>query len=356
MLEFKNRINLKIVFLVILILLISSCSGERIKDINSKAFSGVGSYIIKYNDYLYFYKYIANSMELYRRDLKNGSEEHIDTLTNPNTGHWGVVKMFLIDTRLYYGKSTDKTDVAAIYSIDVNDPHLQFEGSINELFDDHTNEMFVTKEFKRFELGDNIFALANGNVYKLDAEASERVAENVSGICVDGEKIYYSIYVDDRNSGGIMCYNISDGTNTEIVSDTVIREYNKTTVYGGGCAVRNIVSDGKSLYFLGTPDTSEILRYDFGGNEVRGLTHRAYPGLFRMRDDKLYYIDFQLELSCVNTDGTDEKKIIENEWVFGFNISGNSLYYYKQIDDGYPVGLIEMDLETGEKRIISITR
>lgn len=354
MLRSKFRAMLKCLTAVIVLVTITSCYGKDFSMGKITEVNDIGSYVVKCDDYLYYYKYGPDYANLYKYDTVSGDEEYVDTLTTKTGGYSGVLRMFVINGRLYYGKSTDEGYNTAIHSIDIKGSQPRFEGIVDETFDAHSDELFVDNEFKIFGVNNDIYVLAGENVYKLNETYSELIIRGVSGVCVDGEKIYYSLCVDNINSGGIMCYNIGDGTNTEIVSDTAIREYNKTTIYGDGCTVQNIFSDEKSLYFLGASEAAEILRYDFGGNEVRGLTHRAYPRLFRMQDDKLYYIDIKQELSCVNTDGTDAKKLIENERVFAFNVSGNSIYYYRMVgDSGYPAGLIEMNLETGEKCIIS---
>lgn len=333
-----------------MLVIITSCHG---KDPNAGEFIAVndsGSYVVKCDDYLYYYKYSSDHADLYRYDTTNGGEVYVDTLTNKNTGYSGVVQMFVVNERLYYGKSTDEGDNTAIYSIDTKGSEPRFEGNINEIIVAYSHELFVGYEFKIFGIDADIYVLANSNVYKLNDTSSELIIQNVSGVCVDDEKIYYALFKDDINSGGIMCYNLSDGTNTEIVSDMAIREYNKTTIYGDSCTVQNILSDGRSLYFLGSLEAAEILKYDFGEKKIQGLTDGAHTRLFRMQDDKLYYIDSKQDLCCVNTDGTETKKLIENERVFSFNICENTVYYYRLVgDSGYPVGLIEMDSQTGKK-------
>ena len=64
-----------------------------------------------------------------------------------------------------------------------------------------------------------------------------------------------------------MCYDTNDKTNTEIVSDEDVRAYNKTTINGNICKIQNIFVDEQTLYFLGTPESSEILKYDLDGNK-----------------------------------------------------------------------------------------
>lgn len=330
-------------------------SGNTAANIESSVINDSGSYIVKYNDYLYYYKYFADHADLCRVDLRNGSEEYVDTLTHADTGYSGVARIFRIDGRLYYSKSTDKGDSFAVYSIDANYPAPRFEGNINELIYAYSDDLSIYDEFKIFGLDGEIYVLARRSVYKLNGDVSERMAENVSDICVDGDKIYYSLFEDDINTGGIMCYDMDDMTNTETVSDEEVREYNKTTVYGDGCTIQNIFVDEDVLYFIGAPDAAEILKYNADGNEgVQGLTNKAYTRLFKKQDDTLYYIDSNHEVCCINTDGTDMKKIIENEFVFSFNVYGDKLYYYRIVDNsGYPAGLIEIDMQSGEKTLIA---
>lgn len=353
----KNRIKLRVIFIVIMILIISSCSGGMAQRSADGMYSNVGSYVVKYNDYLFYYKYREDSADLYRYDLTNGSDEYVDTVTSPYGGYAGVVKMFLIDSRLYYGKTTDGSDPnpVRIYSIDVNDLSPRFEGSFNEMLYDYSYELFVGMEFKLFGADNNVYALANSNIYKLNSTASEKVAENVSAVCVDGDKIYYAIRFDTQGSSGIMCYDTSNNTNTEIFSDEAVKEYNRTTIYGDTCDIQNILVDDGNLYFLSTDDVTDILKYEIGGNgKVQAVTNKARMRLFRLQDDKLYYIDSNMELCCINADGTESKKLVENERVFAFNIYDNTVYYYRMVgESGYPVGLIKLDLETGEKSLIA---
>lgn len=340
---------------VMIVFFISSCSGSNIGSNGINAVNESGAYLIGYNNYLYYYKFGSELADLYRYNLTDGTEEYVDSMTHPVMVFSGIVKMYMIDDRLYYGKSTEKSDVVDIYSVNVNDLQPRFEGSINEIINAHYAE-YVEQEFKIFKVKDKVYVLTNYNIYELNGGVSNCVYEGVCGICVNGDKIYYSLFVEGTNdSTGIMCYDTVNNTNTEIINAEEVKEYNKTnTILGNSCMIQNIFIDDDSLYFLATDNPSDIYKYDLNGkSNLYTITEGAKTRLFRKQGDTLYYINLHHQLCSVKTDGSDQKNITQNEYVFSFNVYQDKIYYYLTVDDrGYPAGIIKMDILSGEKEVL----
>ena len=203
-----NRIKIFKPFICILILVSQfftvACS-KSVKDTDSYIYDCSGGFIVKGDRYLFYNQYEQDAVNLYRYDLANNKAEYIDNITNKDTNFFGLVKMFVIDNRVYYGKSTSDDNISEIYSVAANNSAPRYEGSINDRIDAFNGED-VESEFKIFKYDNALYVLTHNNIYRLNSSESERVIGNISSIYISGDEIYDSLL--DTGAGMLKGYGV----------------------------------------------------------------------------------------------------------------------------------------------------
>lgn len=356
----ENGKYIKIVTVVLcllqLIVLSASCSNGGKSE--QQILSGYDGFIIKYDNYIYYYD-MPESFEvtLSRYDISTKESAAIDTLsckTDTNALIEGVVSMSCIDGRLYYGKRVD--DKNCIYSIDIINPETPiFEGVIPCFLDYHYGEgRNYSSEFKMFK-ADALYVFAKSKLYKLTPESTNEIADNLSALYIDDSNVYYSIAEnseslnDNIQTGSIYCLNTRSGKNQEIVSGDDIKNFNETkTVYGDTVEVKNIIKYKSDIYFCSVYEQAPILRYScVGDSEIKNITDTERVLSFRIYDDQIYYINSKNMLCSLNLETSSEKVIAKN--IYAFNIYHDTIFYYKMNSDSGAKQLFEYNPITNDE-------
>lgn len=313
-----------------------------------------GCFVIREGKYLFYNEYKHKSTNLYRYNLEDGKTEYVDNITNDNTNFFGVVKMFLIGNRLYYGKSTSDNNISEIYSVDIETLSIRFEGDIPMRLDAFNGE-FVEDEFRIFQYGNIIYILAKNNLYELQNNSTNIVCTGISSIYLQGSNMYYAPIENNSNDLSIMCYNTETQKQMKILDYDAIKNYSMTATASGETAfVQNIIVDEDALYFLNAKDPVPISRFNFNeSTSIESLTDVSYTRMFRKYGNLLYYINFQHRLCRVGCDGNDQEIIISDQYVYSYSVYDDKIYYYKVTDNrGYPSELAEYDISTKQYRTL----
>lgn len=297
---------------------------------------GNGAYVIKYNDYLYYYNYELyngakiKSCNLYKQNLKTGEVEFVDNICTNETHIESIIKMFEFDGRLYYGVSEGNNISTSIYSIGDFETAPRFEGKIDEFLNADSGE-FVNSEFKIFKYRNQLYILGNNKIYRLKNGKSKEIKQGISSIWIDGRKVYFSKIKSNGETGGIFCYNTLTRRKTEIVSEDKIRNFNAGTVMGGQVSVKNIIVDDDTIYFLSSYYMSSIVKHPVSKNgQIEDITKSSRTQSFSKYKDMLFYKNYnktmQSKLCSISIKGENETSLIPS--IYSYNIYDDTIYYY----------------------------
>jgi hypothetical protein len=356
--KMKNgmRVQIKIVFMLIALFLLTSCG--KVASIADIDYANSG-FAVGADDYVYYVKYAPSQADLYRYNIAGGEEYFVDNIYNSDTNVLGMIKMFNIDNRVFYGKSIK--DGTAVYSIDSESSQPIFEGNINETLDAFNGE-YSSYEFRMYKYADDVYVLAKNKLYKLNKENTEVVYDNISSLYIDDGKCYYSLTKDESSkllpddSSGLWCYDLKENKNTEIIGENVIEDYNSIeTISGPICSVQNIIADDGQIYFLGAHDPTQISTFSTETGKIRDLTPEYRTRMFKKYGDKIYFIDVKHRLCSASVNNEDVNVIIQDSYVYSFNIYKDKIYCYKVADDrGHPSELVEFDMDQQTQKIICV--
>ncbi len=347
-----------IVFVVISAFLFG-CAKANENNLSDKNGYDDYGYVLKCGKYIYYYDFTYRNTDLFRYDCENKEKEYIDNITNAETNFCGVVRMYLTDDRIYYGKSTSDDKISHIYSITNDDLKPRYEAAITaedgESMRDYSGET-LSPDYRIMKIENGIYALIEGKLYRFNNGDAEIIKKGVTSIDVDKNNIYYSLREYDGSSTGIFRYNIKTKTNKEIIAAETIKSFNaENTIHGDQVYVSNIAVDDDNIYFIAAPEWASIFRYKLDGNtgieDLTGRGGRRIAAKFRVLGDKIYYVAGFLRLHCFDTKTGELNEVIHGKRIYSYNVYDNLVYYYEYTDtEGSFPELRIYNMETGEDK------
>ena len=364
----KYIANCITIFIVICSLcMISGCSNKK-KIISQCEKENNYGYTIECDNTLFYYHISPETVDLYSYDIESEKKNFIDNVANSEMEWSYFGPMHLIDGRIYYMKAASSYQTVDFYSIDPEKYEPQYEGTINNSVGNYEwidyGERAGYLEIEMFKYDGSIYVFAQKNIYKLDKKKTSIVKSNIISMYIDGDNIYYSALKDKKDNddkvepGGISRYDINTGKSDEIVAADDIERLNDTELLqDSNVVVRNIIADDENIYFLGTSGDADIFRYNQTDEKSLSILtpdlQKRLTQKFRKYDDKIYYIAVGNRLHCVDLTTRELNAVIDQAYIYAYNIYNDSLYYYKVTDNrNYPSEIRVYDLSKGTDMLI----
>lgn len=335
-------------------------------DVNANIISSCKSinyygFVIEKEQALFYYNINEKGVDLYFYNHQTGDKKVIDNIIDANM-YVDVYPMFLIDDRIYYAKCPNNRSIADIYSIDTNTLIPKYEGTVKSsndnsvFYDSYIGEIHAANDFEIFKYNDNIYVFVAGNVYNIDGENKNIVAEHISSMYIYGTKIYYS-KVDDGIGSGVFCYDIKTKKSKEIITAEAIEKLNSEQIIRHiyyYVLVSNIIVDDENIYFIGTKAPALVYQYNLHDSSLEVLNNSIdVTEKFKKYGDKIFYIPTR-KGGLYGYDLKDKESFLAtNSHMLSYNFYGDYLYFYKILDYGECiVELQRYNIKTKEISII----
>ncbi len=341
------------VFVTAICLFLVSC--EPLAEQEEDRALGMGSYVVKYGNNLYYYDMPSYGVaDLYKYDMSSGEKELIDHLSDNGNDIIGVVNMYCIDGRIYYGKSVGDGLMSpiGIYSIDADNPkEKKTEGTVELRFPTgYSNGDITFNEFKLFK-NDDLYLFADDGIYKVGEENSELIEKGITAFSISGDKAYYAKLDEDveTDTTGILCYDMQSKRTEEIVPKEKIKKFNaENTVYGNTAFVRNVLEYNGYIYFFGDAQAAPILRCKADGKgDIENITEGHIALIFRIYNNCVYFTALK-DHALYSVDLNTAETTVIAQMVNTFDVFDNVIYYYAYGADENNRQLRKYDLATKE--------
>lgn len=198
--------------------------------------------------------------------------------------------VYVCDDSLLYAEDNQERTKRTIFDLNLKNGEKKEAFSVEFVYNEAVQAPFIKKS------NEKIMYFDGNDLWVYDGENVEKAIKDITGICFNGNDIYYS------NKNGDLYYNNTDFTNEYCVLNLSAiynhREYIDYLDFLGGLGViRNIAYNEGNLYFILSDKSRNgiILSYDINNNDLKAYHEKFRAESFQLVRNEIYAYGFSID-------------------------------------------------------------